>query len=29
VALELGIGDELTSPQLHGFALALSSLFAG
>ncbi len=28
VSLELGVGDELTSPQLHGFALALSSLFA-
>jgi Uma2 family endonuclease len=28
VSLELGPGDELTSPQLPGFALALSSLFA-
>lgn len=28
IALELGIDDELTSPQLPGFALALSSLFA-
>jgi Uma2 family endonuclease len=28
IALELGVGDELTSPQLPGFSLALSSLFA-
>jgi Uma2 family endonuclease len=28
VALELAIGDELTSPQLPGFALAIGSLFA-
>jgi Uma2 family endonuclease len=28
VTLEVGVGDELTSPQLPGFALALSSLFA-
>ena len=27
VALELGAGDELTSPQLPGFALALERLF--
>ena len=27
VALELAVGDELTSPQLPGFTLALSSLF--
>jgi Uma2 family endonuclease len=27
VSLELAVGDELTSPQLHGFALALASLF--
>jgi hypothetical protein len=27
VSLELAVGDELTSPQLPGFALALSSLF--
>jgi Uma2 family endonuclease len=27
VALELAVGDELTSPQLPGFSLALSSLF--
>jgi Uma2 family endonuclease len=29
VSLELAAGDELTSPQLPGFTLALSSLFAG
>jgi len=29
VALELGAGGELTSPLLPGFALAVSSLFAG
>jgi Uma2 family endonuclease len=29
VSLELAAADELTSPQLPGFALALSSLFAG
>ena len=28
VSLELAVGDELTSPQLPGFTLALSSLFA-
>jgi Uma2 family endonuclease len=28
VSLELAIGEELTSPQLPGFSLALSSLFA-
>jgi Uma2 family endonuclease len=28
VALELGSGDELTSPQLPGFALSLDELFA-
>jgi Uma2 family endonuclease len=27
VALELGAGDELTSPQLPGFALAIDELF--
>jgi Uma2 family endonuclease len=29
VSLELGVEDELASPRLPGFALALSSLFAG
>jgi Uma2 family endonuclease len=29
VALEVGPGAELTSPQLPGFALAVASLFAG
>lgn len=29
VSLELAAGDELTSPQLPGFALALAPLFAG
>jgi len=29
VALELGVGHELASPLLPGFALAVSSLFAG
>jgi Uma2 family endonuclease len=28
VALELGVGDELTSPQLPGFALPLGRLFS-